>query len=289
MRLTYWKAFKNYENGLADSIVGGAAAAGIEIVIKPTDSYRGPEGDGSMIMGVVKREILWDHQEKGVPLLYFDKGYCRERQEWNGGSIPAWWRMCWQDVHPTAYLMLRSRSSDRWDRLGMKLQERALAGKHGQVVLIGSSAKFHLTAKLDDPTAWAARVVKAIGRHHQRRIVYRPKPSWKYAEAVPGAVFDHGQKTAIAGALAGAFCTVTYGSIGCVDSIIAGVPCIVLGNGVAKSVSGNYLHDVANPPWASRRDREQWAANLAYSNFSPAEIADGTAWKILKEQMSYAI
>lgn len=241
-----------------------------------------------MIMGVVKREILWDHQEKRVPLLYFDKGYCRDRLPLNGGSVPAWWRMCWQDVHPTAYLMAQARPADRWERMGLILAEPGAPAEH--IVIIGSSAKFHLTMRIDEPTAWAAQITKEVNRLlPATKVIYRPKPSWKYAVPVDGAVFDHGHKTTLASALNGASCSVTYGSIGCVDSIISGVPCIVLGNAVAAPICGNYLKDVGFAYWAPRPAREQWAANLAYCNFTPAEIGDGTAWKILKEQMRHAV
>lgn len=290
MKLVYWAAGKRYEKALADMLVDGAAVAGIDLVIKATDQYRGPEHDGALILGVVKREILWDHQAARRPLVLIDKGYCRDRIVGTDGvASPAWWRMCWQDVHPTAYLMKQSRPGDRWEKMGLRLRERMpIPRGGGHVLLIGSSAKFHETMRLTDPTAWGRQVVKALSRHGFDRVTYRPKPSWKYAEPIPGSVFDHGGKTSIAGALAGAHCSITYASIGCVDSISAGVPCITLGNGVSRPISSNFMKDTPDPFWAPRPQREQWAANLAYSNFTPAEIADGTAWKILKEQQTYA-
>ncbi len=288
MRLIFWRAEKNYELALAGVLAEGAKAAGIELIEKRTADYAGPEGDGALILGVVKREILWDHQAKGVPVIVIDKGYCRDRVPLNGGSVPAWWRMCWQDVHPTKYLMAIPRSPDRWLRMGLELKEPKAPAEH--VVIIGSSAKFHQTMRITEPTAWAIQIVHEIHRLlPTTKVIYRPKPSWKYAVPVEGAVFDHGHKTTLAAALSGASCSVTYGSIGCVDSIVAGVPCIVLGNAVAAPISSNFLKDVTYAYWALRPAREQWAANLGYCNFTPAEIGDGTAFKILKEQMSYAV
>jgi hypothetical protein len=101
--------------------------------------------------------------------------------------------------------------------------------------------------------------------------------------------FDWGAKTDVRNTLAGALCAVTYGSIACVDAICYGIPCVVLGNAVAKPVSAGFLNDVSYPVWKPQATREQWAANLAYCNFTPAEIGDGTAFTILKEQMTDAI
>lgn len=286
--MTYWHAEKNYEKALVAVMVEGAAAAGIELTIKSTADYREPEGDGSLIFGITKREILWDHQDRKVPLLYLDKGYCRDRTQFNDRSVPAWWRMCWQGVHPTAYFMHGNRPSDRWQRMNLPLFPRQPVHQTGQVVILGSSAKFHQTMRIEDPNTWARLVRDGVHRHCRNPITLRPKPSWKDAVPIEGMAFDWGNKTPITDVLTGAWCAITYGSIACVDAICSGVPCIVLGNGVAGPVSSSVLNDITGPIWQSRAVREQWAANLAYCNFTPAEIGDGTAWKILKEQMRYA-
>ncbi len=290
MRLTFWYAEKGYELALGPAIAAGAEVHGDEVMLRPLSEYRAPpalgSGEGSMICGVVKREILWEHQLAGAPLLYLDKGYHRTRVGWYGQSLPGWWRLCWNAVHPTEYLMAKPRPADRWERLGIALQPRR-RGRH--VVILGSSAKFHETSRLPHPTKWTQDLVEAVQHITPAPIIYRPKPSWSAAEPVDGTAFDHGGKTAVSDTLADAGLSITYGSIAAVDSIIAGVPCVVLGNAVARPISATTLAGVKTPIWESERRREQWAANLAYSHFTPEEIADGTAWKIIKEQLRHAI
>lgn len=288
MRLTLFKAEKGYENALAPALIAGAALHGDEITIKPASDYRGPEGDGGIIFGVVKREILWDHVQRGVPLAYLDKGFKRARAPWRGANLPTHWRMCWNATHPTAYLMDLNAPPDRWELLGLRLQNRNAIGT--RIVILGSSAKFHHTEKLIHPTEWVQGIVRELKQiAPERKILYRPKPSWSDAQPVEGARFDHGAKSAILDALRTAWCSITYGSIACVDSICAGVPCVVLGNAVAGPISSRTLGEVNDPLWLNRRNREQWAANLAYTHFTPDEIAAGFAWKTLKEQMRYAV
>lgn len=286
MHLTFFYAEKGYEMALGPALIEGAAAHGDTVVMRPLGEYRSPPPGGSIICGVVKREILWDHQAAGVPLLYLDKGYHRVRAPWRGGNLPGWWRLCWNATHPTAYLMDRPRPADRWERLGVTLAPRRTGDR---VVILGSSAKFHQTERLPHPTEWTQGLVSALQHITPMGLVYRPKPSWADAEPIPGTEFDHGGKTAVANTLARAFCSVTYGSIAAVDSIIAGVPCIVLGNAVARPISATSIGSVLSPVWESQVRREQWAANLAYCHFTPDEIADGTAWKILKETARYAL
>jgi hypothetical protein len=266
--------------------MSGAEACGDEVVMRPLSEYRLPTSGGSIIVGVVKREVLWEHQAFGIPCIYTDKGFHRTRAPWRGKNLPGWWRMCWNATHPTAYLMDVARPADRWAKLGVALAPRRRGRK---VVILGSSAKFHETERLPHPTQWTQSVAETISHLSPMDILYRPKPSWSDAEPVPGTTFDHGGKSLVATALADAWCSVTYGSIAAVDSIIAGVPCIVLGNAVARPICSTALSAVLDPLWESDAKREQWAANLAYCNFSPDEIASGIAWKILKEQMRHAV
>lgn len=284
MKWTLWKAPKGYEDRLAPALVAGAAVHGDTIDIVPTEDYREPVG-GGVLIGVVKREILWDHQARGAPLIYLDKGIVRRREVWCDLNMPAWWRMCVGGVHATPYLSRLNAPHDRLARSELlPLAERAKAKPGAHIVLAGSSEKFHRTMGLPHPTEWAAARVQEIMRLTDARIIYRPKPSWKYAEPVLGAEFDHGGKTSLADALRGARCMVTAGSIASVDAVRAGVPCIVLGNAPAAPVSGNRIEDVLEPPWWPSADRLQWAANLSYTSFKPDEIASGVAWGIVKEQ-----
>ncbi len=235
----------------------------------------------------MKREVLWDHQAAGIPLLYIDKGYHRVTAEWGGKYMAAWWRMCWNATHPTAYFMDTPRAPDRWRRHRIRIVRNASRGE--RIVILGSSEKFHLSERLPHPTTWTQEIVDGIRRRTPMEIIYRPKPSWTGAEPIKGAEFSHGWKTAIRRDLEGAFCSVTYGSIASVDSILAGVPCVVLGNAVARPISSTSIKDILNPIWESQARREQWAANLAYCQFTPDEIASGVAWKILKETARYAV
>lgn len=289
MRLILWQAPKGYEMALSPALMRGAALHGDQIIMRPTEDFHGPEADGGVIFGVVKREILWAHREAKVPLVYIDKGYIRSRTPWNKLNLPTWWRICWNATHPTDYMMATDYPRDRWRALDIPLMTD-LRNPDGHVVILGSSQKFHHTHHLAHPTDWATDVLKQIKAiDGSRMATYRPKPSWSDAVPIEGAKFVHGDKSPVARDLAGAWCSVTYGSIACVDSILAGIPCIVLGNGVARPIASTSLVDLANPRWPYQGQLMRWAANLAYHQWTPAEIDDGTAWGHVKEQMKHAL
>lgn len=286
MRFVFWYAEKGYELKLGPMLSQGAARHGDSVELRPLESYAEPEHDGSIICGVVKRELIWDHAARSARLIYMDKGFVRSRQRYGDESLPAWWRLCLDGVHPSLATLAQPRPPDRAHFSGLLPMLSRRSPSRGAILIAGSSAKFHHTMKIEHPTKWTADLVEQIRRHSDAPIIYRPKPSWADAEPVPGTTFDHGQHTPISAALAKAACVITYGSIASVDAIRAGVPCIVLGNAPAAPVSGRAVSEITDPPWFSREEREAWASALAYSQFQPHELANGTAWAILMEQIN---
>lgn len=74
-------------------------------------------------------------------------------------------------------------------------------------------------------------------------------------------------------ALAGAAFAVSFNSNSAVDAVLAGVPTIAVDEGsMAWAVTG---HEIAPPPMPDRAD---WAARLAWCQWSREEMASGDCW-----------
>lgn len=243
-----------------------------------TNTSEIPDADIYCFVGVKRGDLIRRLGAAGKPWLYFDKAYNRD---W-----PRWWRVAFCEQQPTKYLMNISRSEDRAAAQGwltrMKLwRER---GKH--ILYCGSSAKCHdfLGHEEADPTAYAAQVIAEIRKLTRRRIVYRPKPSWKAAVPVPGADFSaRGKAGDIYAALRGAYCLITHTSSTCFDALLVGVPSIVLGDGVTRPISSTSLDDVERPKLASESECRQLLSNLAYCQWNLDEIRSGRANGYLRE------
>jgi hypothetical protein len=79
--------------------------------------------------------------------------------------------------------------------------------------------------------------------------------------------------------LQGAHAVVTFNSNTGVDAVIAGVPIFTIDRGsMAWEVSDHDLSEIEKP---NLYDREQWAHNLAYTQWTMAEMAGGWAWSHL--------
>ena len=284
MKIVFISSDKDRENNLADAFLAGVARAGDDVQ-KVFKSTRGnfDDGDAFCVVGVKSLKLVSQIKAAGKHVIFFDKGYFRHR-----GPNRTWefWRIAVDGHHPTHYVAMARHSSLRWDKISGR---RAVAPKSwredgGHIVYAGSSEKYHRFVGLKDPTEYAKDVISELKKITNRLIVYRPKPTWEAAEPVDGANFSP-RTDSIHDALQGAWCLVTNGSNASFDAIIEGVPCVVLGEAIAKPISSQYLQDVENPYLASDDERQQWFSNLAWCMFTEQEMSIGLAWQVIKPQL----
>lgn len=158
------------------------------------------------------------------------------------------------------------RPPDRWKALGLELKPwrwkgdliLICANHPGDQVNVGADWK----AIESDTLKLAGRLkVKAIFRHHP---IVAPNQS------------------PLSDALVQACRVVTWCSTSAVEALIEGIPTVALDEGsIAWPVCS---HTVCELPY--RGPREQWAYNLAYKQWTLDELADGSAWEVLKHGIS---
>jgi len=76
---------------------------------------------------------------------------------------------------------------------------------------------------------------------------------------------------------------VTYNSIAAVEALILGKPVFVMGPNAAEPLANTDLSKINNPSMPSVESVRELCCNLAYAQFTPGEMVDGTAWSILEE------
>ena len=81
-------------------------------------------------------------------------------------------------------------------------------------------------------------------------------------------------------------CMVTYNSIAAVESLIFGKPVFTMGPNAAQPLANTDLAKIERPYMPSRSEVRALCCNLAYNQFTPNEMQDGTAWRILQENYS---
>lgn len=282
MRVTFWQANKDREHQLGEAFVAGARAAGDEAELRLCDNKtQVADADVACMVGVKCRKMFLAHRRAGVRVVYFDKGYARHRAE--GARTWEYWRVAVDAHQPTSYLMSKSFPGDRFERLNLELKPWRSNGE--SVVFAGSSAKYHAFYRLPDPTSYAKKIIRRIAKLTGRPVIYRPKPSWREAVPVEGAGYSQ-RNEGLGDAVAGAYALVTHGSNACFESVLAGVPCIILGEAVAKPISSTALEDINLPRMVTDAERLQWLRNLAYQQWSEPEMASGEAWRTIRGQIT---
>lgn len=220
------------------------------------------------------QEVVTACKRSHIPWVFFDLGYWKRNN---------YYKVAVNDRHPTAYLMKRAMPGDRLRIFGVSI---APWQKDGQsVVVAGMSGKAAWSWGID-AESFERGIIARLSQLTKRPIIYRAKPSFAGAKKIDGAKFD--ASTPISDVLKDAHCVVTYHSNVGVDALVAGVP-VFAQHGAASVLSlrvdqlGERLEDLWFPD-----GREQWATNLAYCQWSPEEMADGSCWKHMRRVMEYA-
>lgn len=302
MRLTFYcSTKKEREAYLAEALLEGTRRHGDELEVVPThEPYHGPRPRTEValtcgIKGVSKR-VLAEHRAAGRGTVLFDKGYFRTPMKAPGRKGAAELRVAVGDFHPFRFFEW-AWPDDRWRALGRELLPEKKRNRDQVVVYAGSSQKYATFHEFGDVTDYAIAVVSAVRHVTGRRVIYRPKPSFA-AEAppVPGTTFS-GPKEKLVSYFerVGTYALVTHGSNAALDALVAGVPVVVLGPGVASLVASNHLTDLADHRWdelgrgalrfPSTAERQRLVNFCAYHQWTFEEFASGEAWDVVRREV----
>lgn len=247
----------------------GIARCGDAAVVRNCREHQMLGFDAAVLWGYVTecQKIIQNCKNQGIPFVFIDLGY------WRRDS--GYFKIAVNDRHPTQYLMKQNLPDDRFKKLDLPIKPWCKVD--GYILLAGMSGKAAWAWNIPGNETYEKHTATTLQRLTKRPIVYRPKPNWNEAHAIPGTRFD--KKTPVERALAQAHCVVTHHSnVGC-DALLEGVP--VFSKYGAASVLGPYnLENVEKPYYPE--NREQWAANLCYSQWTIHEMMSGECWQHLK-------
>lgn len=276
MKVVFYYAEKPRERILREAFAAGVKAHGDEIEWR-TVADEVIDCDVAVMVGVKSRELFQTYWKRGAHTVLLDKGY--HRATYPGGARGwIYWRVA-VNGHQCTHYLEQGRPDDRAKKVGWRVQRWRKNGGH--ILFAGSSQKYHDFVGAGSATEFAQKTIRRIAKFSERPIVYRPKPSWDGAVAVEGATFQD-EFVPLTENLIGAWATVTHGSSICLESILAGVPVIVLGEAVAKPISSHDLLEIESPRLATEDEVWQWLSNLAYQQWTLGEFASGEAWENIK-------
>ena len=122
---------------------------------------------------------------------------------------------------------------------------------------------------------WVYNVSQEIKKYTDRPIVFRNKPR-------PN---NQWWQTDIKTDLKNAHCLVTNMSLSAIDAILNQVPAITHQRNVASFITTRDISKIEKPMRPGHKTINEWLKMVAENQFTIGEIEDGTAYKIMKEQL----
>lgn len=231
------------------NVIGHAFAEGCKgQVVPPHNLLPGKAAFYGILRGTgeILKQCEWVHRD----YYYIDHGYFLP------GHYDGYYRITHNGRQCSGY---GERPPDRWESLNIGLRPWRRKGKHILICpLTGAIGDFYQI----DPDRWLQTISGEISRFTDRPIVVKPKTQGDLRESLKDC-----------------WCLVTHSSNAAVDALLEGVPVITLGESACQPVSWDF-ETIENSVWP---DREPWAYNLAYNQFTLDEMRNGAAWGILEE------
>ncbi len=227
-----------------------------------------PAGDVALAYGWAHQRVFEAYKAAGAHYAYWDLGYWnRHPSKSKGGHREGAYRLA-LDSWDTAHRMGLNCPHDRWEASGLVLQDPR-QGSDGLVLVPGMSPKAAGTHGFA-PDQWERNMMSTLGKLTDRQVLFRPKTA-RLVGLEP-----------IQDVLKRTYLVVTHHSNVAVDAMLAGVSvhCV---KGVGRRWSG----DLSIGGTLARRlynagERLQFAADVAYAQWTPAEMRSGAAWDHIK-------
>lgn len=201
------------------------------------------------------------YQERGHEVLVAERGYVGDRFHWTS--------LGWGGLNGRADFKNAGAPADRWDSLFVGHMHQWRGVEEGYALLLGQ-VPGDQSLRGVNYLKWVEDTARACTETGYD-VRWRPHPHPQGAR-IPTPAPEIGGS--LEEALLGAKLAVTFNSNSGVDAVLAGVPTVTMDEGAMAW--GVTAHDLSSDP--IRPDRTKWTHRLAYCQWSPEEMADGTAW-----------
>ena len=279
MKYLFYRSQTARSRIIFEAVQAGLARLGRAIELKHENEYAGVEADVAVHYGLWGnlRRVQQEYAAAGRKSVLIDLGYWGRIE---GGKLAGYHRFSVNARHATAYFQRIRHPRDRFRHFRFEPQPFKRGGRH--VLLAGMSGKAAWVYGLE-PEQWERKAVAGLRLFTQRPIYYRPKPSWKEASEISGAVFADWKQVEIEAMLDDCWAVVTHHGNVAMDALLAGVPAFCE-DGLAKPLACGSLERIERPNYPDESARDQLLWDAAYTQYTVAEIAEGTAFRYLFDE-----
>jgi len=256
-----------------EAFAKGVEKSGPQVNLIPLEAgYK--DCDVAVVFGMGKRKVPASH-DRGViiyehrfrerkPIVLMERGFIK-RGEYYGAALDG--------LNGLGYFGNEGNSRDRWDKLGVGIKPWR---NKGDYILVCGQVPWDASVQHMDHIRWCRETVAYVASVTNKKVIFRPHPEVKN--------LDYGMPCSIQSwedDLAGAHAIVTFSSTSSALAVLEGIPIFTMDRGsIAWPIANHSLTEelLENPVKA---DREQWAYDLAYAQWTAKEFETGQAWKQL--------
>ena len=216
-----------------------------------------------VVRGIAKKKVMHKAIEDGRDFYYIDTGYfgnektkLYHRIVKNGlqFNLPIW-GACPDDRFMATSTQIRKKTP-------------------GRNILLCPPSQKALNYWDVNLETWILQTTETIKKYTDRPIVIREKANRQIRTN------DDTMEMALSRDV---HCLVTYNSIAAVEALILGKPVFTMGPNAAGPLANRELSRIEQPMMPVVDRVRQLCCNLAYGQFTPAEMIDATAWRTLQE------
>lgn len=229
------------------------------------------ECDIAVVFGVGKRAVPSSHKRGAIiyehrfrqkkPVVIVERGFVR-RDFYYGVAL--------NGLNGLGYFGAGNNPSDRWDALGVEIKP----WRGGDYILVCGQVPWDASVQHTDHVAWCKNTVDFIKSKTSRPVRFRAHPDVQdYDYGIPSS------KDSWEDDLAGAHAVVTFSSSSSSMAVLEGVPIFTLDPGSIAFGIGNKEITEESLEFPPRYAREQWAYDLAYSQWTADEMRQGLPWR----------
>jgi hypothetical protein len=216
----------------------------------------------AVLRGITKRKEMNTCREAGRDFYYIDTGY------FGNGKKKLYHRITRNDVQNVGPVISRPR-----DRLAATGWQPKKFTRGSKILLAPPSQKLLNLYDINLDT-WLESVQAEINAHTDREVVVRRKQSRSVR------VNQDTMEMALSDDI---HCLITFSSIAATEALLFGKPAITLGPNAAQSLCSRSVSAIENLNIPTMDEVEEWAAHLAYCQFTEQDMRNGTAWRILND------
>jgi len=220
--------------------------------------------------GQLVGKVLQAHRRSGGRSLIIERGFLHREHYFMVG---------WDGLNGRADYANANSPGDRWAELNIEVRPWRTSGEH---IVLSGQVPWDASVQHTDHIRWCQDTAKTLERLTQRPVVFRPHPCQPSAIDMSSTQVRYSRAQTLQEDLQNAWALITFNSNSGVEGAIQGCPVFAFDPGsMASDIANRLLKHIEQPQMP---DRTQWLHNLAYTQWTTAEMEQGLAWSHIRKE-----